>query len=78
MLLATLFENFRNLLHLKNFVKFFFYINKTDQSLLLLSERNDYIGRFPIILCPPFWSTLPPTQNGTKMKHKYTIHPIRK
>ena len=46
----------------------FFYVNKTDQSLVLLSQINDCIGRFPIISRHPFWSTLPPTQNGTEMK----------
>ena len=47
----------------------FFYINETDQSFMLLSQISyDCIGGFPLILCLPFWSTLPSTQNGKETK----------
>ena len=47
----------------------FLYINETDQSLMVLSQISyDCIGGFPPILCLPFWSTLPSTQNGKETK----------
>ena len=47
----------------------FFYINETDQSLMVLLQISyDCIGGFPLIFCLPFWSTLPSTRNGKETK----------
>ena len=67
--LTEKFQRYLEILEIYYIWKIFFYINKTDQSLMLLSQISyDSIGGFPPILCLPFWSTLPSTQNGKETK----------